>query len=70
MYQGKWPFPNLDMGRKKAFQILDERFKDHKSKLYVEYIKVGSEPFDKYSSISEEDWEIFTKSKQDEAFQV
>lgn len=58
------------MGRKKAFQILGERFKDHKSKLYVEYVLAGAEPFDKYSSISEDDWEKFKKLKEDIAFQV
>ena len=70
MYQDKWHFSNLDMGKKKAFQILGERFKDFKSKLYVEYVKTENEPFDKYSSISEEECEKFKKLKEDIAFQV
>ena len=70
MYQSKWHFPNLDMGKKKSFQILGDRFKEHKSRLNRDYVQKGELPFDKYSSISEEDWEIFVRQKGGEAFQV
>ena len=70
MYQSKWHFPNLDMGKRKSFQILGERFKEHKSRLNRDYVKKGALPFDKYSNISEEDWEIFVRQKEDEEFKV
>ena len=58
------------MGKKKSFQILGERFKEHKSRLNREYVQKGAQPFDKYSNISEEDWEIFVRKKGGEAFLV
>ena len=58
------------MGKKKSFQILGDRFKEHKSRLNRDYVQKGELPFDKYSSISEEDWEIFVRQKGGEAFQV
>lgn len=70
MYQSKWHFPNLDMGKIKSFQILGDRFKEHKSRLNTKYVQKGELPFDKYSNISEEDWEIFVRQKGGEAFQV
>ena len=70
MYQSKWYFPNVDMGKKKSFQILGERFKEHKSRLNRDYVQTGNLPFDKYSNISEEDWEIFVRQKEDEEFKV
>ena len=70
MYQSKWHFPNLDMGKIKLFQILGDRFKEHKSRLNRDYVQTGKLPFDKYDNISEEDWEIFVRQKDDEEFKV
>ena len=70
MYQSKWHFPNLDIGKIKSFQILGDRFKEHKSRLNRNYVQKGELPFDKYSNISEKDWEIFVRQKGGEAFQV
>ena len=70
MYQSKWHFPNPNIAKKYSFQILGERFKEHKSRLVRDYVNKGALPFDKYSNISEEDWEIFVRKKEDEEFKV
>ena len=70
MYQSKWHFPNPDLGKKYSFKILGERFKEHKSRLNRDYVQTGKLPFDKYSNISEEDWEIFVRQRGGQAFQV
>ena len=58
---------NTKMNRKKSFQLMGLRFKDYKSKLYKDVVKLGKE---RPSRITDDQWREFCEHRETEEFQV